>query len=58
MTNATRSDWKYILCTLTLWTLIPGFPGQPKNGYNPESRNTGTSASNTSLIQLSSLSIQ
>jgi hypothetical protein len=36
---------------LTLWTLIPSFPGQTKNGYNLESRNTGTSASNTSLIQ-------
>jgi hypothetical protein len=36
--------------SLSLWTLIPGFPGQTKNSYNPESRNTGTSASNTSVI--------
>jgi hypothetical protein len=44
--------------SLIHWTLTPSFPGQTKNGYNQESRNTGTSASNTSLIQLSSLSIQ
>jgi hypothetical protein len=43
---------------LTLWTLIPDFPGQTKNGYNPESQNIGTSASNKLFIQFSSISIQ